>query len=561
MKKRILTVLISGLLATSLLASCADSGKDAPPQAESSKATAADTTKAKDDEAKDTDATASADDSDFPGYPMDAQDQTITWFSGPSYVPNAAYASADESPFHTGLEEMLGVNIEWQFPTAGTEAEQAFQLMMAGGTLPDIINHTLMKDAERYIDEGTIYDLSPYIQEHSPAYYAWLQTNSDYDKSMKTDNGKYYGYGFFREDGGWNDTYQGPVVNKAWLDELNLELPKTISDWDQVLEAFKDEYGVALSFARNRVEPTGISGAFGAYGMITYALYIDGNDNVQLPHVQPEYKDYVTKLNEWWEAGYLDHDFMTVEDTPARSNAMNLNMGISYTSMGQLSNWTRDAEENDTGAEWVGLQYPTGDDGTLSMVFGGRGIGDVAGVISTSCPEEKIPLVMRALDYAYTEEGNLYWNFGKQGVSWDYNDKNEVEYLPLVTEDPNGINDAIDKFGGSTWSGNCIQATRLLYLKNTDVSIAANDMWFYENETVATNWRLPNGITLTPDESLRNAELQGTIQTYIQEMAAKFITGEESIDNFDDFVSTVEGMGLAELLEINQAGYDRYLAR
>ncbi|MCI8622179.1 MAG: hypothetical protein HFG26_00785 [Provencibacterium sp.] len=557
MSKRILASLLSMVMVGAVLSGCSNGG-NAPASSQGGSAAPASSAAASGSQA------ASDGGFVFNGYPMGQEDQVITWYGGPSYNPNAAYASADDSPFHTILQEMLGVTIEWQFPTAGTEATQAFNLMMAGGTLPDVINHTLIKDAGRYIDEGTIYDLTPYIQEHAPAYYAWLQTDTAYDKAMKTDSGQYYGFGFFREDGGWNDTYLGPVADAAALEEVGLKPDdiKTVSDWDNMLKVLKDAKGGApLSFAKDRVKTTGISGAFGAYGMIDFQLYIDGNNKVNLAHVQPEYKNYLTKLNDWWKAGYIDQDFISLDDTAVRAKAQNREMSVSITSMGQISNWERDANENNTGAKWIALSYPKSDDGNISMVFGGKGIGEVAGTISTNCPEEKIPLVMRALDYAYTDEGFLYWNFGKEGNSWEYDSNGEPQYLPIVTEDPNGINDAIDKFGGSTWSGNCIQATKLLYLKNTDTAIACNDKWFYENEDVSGNWKMPNGLTYTADESTRNAELQGSIKTYVEEQAVKFITGEESLDNFDNFVSTVEGMGLEELLSINQAAYDRYLAR
>ena len=66
---------------------------------------------------------------------------------------------------------------------------------------------------------------------------------------------------------------------------------------------------------------------------------------------------------------------------------------------------------------------------------------------------------MRVLDYAYTDEGHLYWNFGTKGVTWDYDENGEVAYTELVTEDPDGLNNAIAKYSGSVWSGSCIQAT------------------------------------------------------------------------------------------------------
>jgi putative aldouronate transport system substrate-binding protein len=499
----------------------------------------------------------------FTGYPMNAQDKTITWFASNGYLPNQAYAAADQSPFHAGLKEMLGVNIEWVFPTTGTDANQAFNLMMASDTLPDVIFHGLMSDAERYINEGTIRDLSPHIKEWSPAYYAWLQTEEAYDRAMKTDSGKYYGYGFFREDGGWNDTYLGPVVNKTWLDECGLPVPQTLDDWDKTLRAFKDKYGAVLSFAWSRVSGYGtfISGAFGAYSFADYRLYVDKNNKIQLANVQPEFRAEMAKMNEWWRAGLIDQDMLSINDTMARSNALNKKMGLSLTSMGQLSNWVTDAGNAGNGAEWIGLQYPRGNDGALVMVPGGYGIGSNAAAISTNCSDDKLELVMRALDYAYTEEGNLYWNFGKRGVSWDYDSAGNPAYLPLVTNDPDGLNNAIDKFGGSTWSGNCIQATALLYMKNTQQAIDANDLWFYPNEAVSAAWTLPNGMTMTPEESTRAAELRNPISTFVGEAAIQFISGQAGLSTWDSYVSRVNAMGLSELLSIYQAAYDRYLNR
>ena len=51
----------------------------------------------------------------------------------------------------------------------------------------------------------------------------------------------------------------------------------------------------------------------------------------------------------------------------------------------------------------------------LSMVFGGQVLVIALVVITTSCPAEKLEIAMRLLDYAYTDEGFLYWNFGTKG--------------------------------------------------------------------------------------------------------------------------------------------------
>ena len=64
----------------------------------------------------------------------------------------------------------------------------------------------------------------------------------------------------------WNDTYEGPVVRKDWLDECGLEVPKTISEFENVIRVFNEKYGAKFDTSCSvRFNDMGISGAFGAY--------------------------------------------------------------------------------------------------------------------------------------------------------------------------------------------------------------------------------------------------------------------------------------------------------
>ena len=501
----------------------------------------------------------------FNGYPMQATNQTVSWFATDGYVPNEIYAHPQDSPFHFLMQEMLGVNIEWIFPIRGTPGNQAINLVLASGDLPDIMYGGLMADAERHIEEGVFHDLSPYIREWSPAYWRLLQSDPAYDRAMKTDTGRYYGYGFFREDGGYPDTYQGPVVNKAWLDECGLPLPVTIADWDITLRTFRDRYGAVISMPWPRVSGSYggfISGAYGAHAFASYRLYIDNNNRVQIGNIMPEYRAFITKMHEWWREGLIDQDLLTINDTMARSNALNLRTGLTFTSMGQLSNWVIDSEAAGNGANWIGLQYPRGNDGTLAHIDGGYGIGaNLAAVITTNVRPERMELVMRVLDYAYTEEGDLYWNYGKRGNSWDYGPDGIPMFLPLLTNDPHGLNNTIDRYVGTAWNANGIQATRQLILRNTTQSIDALNLWYWPNQNIAARSKLPPGITLTPSESTRIGELEATISTFINEASAHFLTGQANINTWDSYVARVNAMGAPELLRIYQAALDRYLAR
>ena len=44
-------------------------------------------------------------------------------------------------------------------------------------------------------------------------------------------------------------------------------------------------------------------------------------------------------------------------------------------------------------------------------------------------------------------------------------------------------------------------------------------------------------------------------------MTAKFITGTESLDNFDQYVETLNSLGLQRAIEIQDAALERYNER
>lgn len=68
-------------------------------------------------------------------------------------------------------------------------------------------------------------------------------------------------------------------------------------------------------------------------------------------------------------------------------------------------------------------------------------------------------------------------------------------------------------------------------------------------------------VYYTEDEIDVINQYQMDIDTYFQQMEAKFITGAESIDQgWDKYVKTLQGIGLEDYLEAYQSAYDRWAA-
>lgn len=506
-------------------------------------------------------------------YPLGKEDTTITWYVQDNMDPHEKYVDWTESPFHTGLAKQLGVNIQFSFPPTGSDKGTFTNTLLADpANLPMIMKGYFMDDANLYLEDEVIWDLTPYIQEYAPAYYAFLQTNPAYDRAMKTDNGKYYAFGFFREDGGWNDSYLGPVVRKDWLEECGLEIPKTISEFENVIRVFHEKYGAQFAAAFDvRFKSNGVAGAFGAYGCADpngWGWFVKDNQ-VGFAMAQPEWRDYVSWINKLWEDGLIDQDFQTLDDTTIKAKIHNDLCGVSITSMGQLNNWNKERVADGKEPVWIGIPYPTSDDGELSCIFGGFGIGTHTTVITKAADEETMKLCLQMLDYAYTQEGFLYWNYGVEGESWEMGEDGVPKFTALVNDDPD--TDPMTKYNGATWGASCIQATNLLYLKNGQDAIDANDTWFYvypddeeANLAVTGGWKWPTGVTFTLEESDELSILNSGLNTYVSESFASFMNGTKDIDDdavWEQYLADLKTYNLDRIVEIRQNCYDRYAAR
>lgn len=476
--------------------------------------------------------------------------------------PQSSLASWHESPFHTGLEEKTGIKIDYTFPNPGTDENQAFNLMLSDNDLPDMIWFPYIEQAETLIEDGVLRDLTDLLPEYAPNYWKFLQENPEYDKAMKTDSGKYYGFGFFREDP-WQSVYMGPAVRQDWLDECGLPMPETIADWETTIRAFNEKYGAKYAFVPNwRVAP-GVAGAFGAYGTVEIKLYVDENDKVQLAQAQPEWKELITWLNKLNQEGLLDPDIVTLDDTGLATKVSNDKVGITNINAGGLNGFIQTAKTNGSSAKWVGAPYPVMEKGQkTTAIFREDPVVKIAAGVTTACPDDLLKDALRWYDYPFSEEGYLYWNYGTEGVSYEMVD-GVPTFTDLVKNHELGINEAVMLYVGEAGWGCGIQALGMAQQKSGPDVVAACDTWVsaLDGNEQAGSYEYPSAVTMTPDERTESSSIYNMLDTYIEEMALKFITGEEPLDNYDSFIATLNSMGADRLLEIRQTAYDRYLAR
>ena len=494
-------------------------------------------------------------------YPLDT-DVTLTYWMELNSNVAASYHNMADTPFGKNLIRETGIRIQYIHPAAGQVAE-AFNLLLSEKVLPDIIENNWLDYSggpQKAIKDGIIIPLNDVIEQYCPNLKAYLEAHPEIDAMVKTDDGTYYCFPFIRG----SDvllTSTGLVLREDWLKELNLEVPETIEEWEVVLTAFKEKKNAEapFTFQYSLEDFTNNNPWVYAFG-VTGNFYLDDSGNIVYGAVQDGYKEYLQLMNKWVEQGLLDVDLLTLTGEQV---AAKITQGMSGASFGYcgsgMGNWINVGKEKDENYNLVAAPYPTLEKGTKPEL-GQRdnnyiGIGSAA--ISTSC--ENIELAAKLLDYAYSEEGHMLYNFGEEGTSYELiND--EPNYTELLLNNPEGISvtHAMGGYIRANYNGPFIQDQAYVEQYYTlDNQKDAVKIWA---ETNMEKHIIPP-ITPTAEESQEQSQIMYDINTYRDEYAIKFIFGTIDFSEWDTYVETIYKMGLDKVLEIQNDALERYYAR
>jgi len=489
----------------------------------------------------------------FTGYPIKAENATLRLWT-PMLTYHKDYASEAESPYHQYLSEFTGVKIIWERPAAGEDDEQAYNLLLASGDLPDIMYiYGLPNKAEILINEGYIITLDEYMPKYAPALYSYLVKNPDAMKAVKTDSGKLYTFPFFYEDFVWQGSYVGNMINVEFLNQVGLNKPETLDEWIEAFYALKDVSDIV--FATNAAIRLKYFFA-NAFGIGVDNYYVDDNV-VKASFVGDKYYEFLKLARQLYKDGLIDPDFATADTTGFTSLFVASKVAVGCTGTVTPGYFYNQIIERDGKWNYEPIPYPVAKKGDPIRYIQGNPLWIGAGaIITTAC--KNIGLACRFLDYGYTEEGIITWNFGKEGESFEY--VNGIpKFLPKITEAEEGISLAVSRYTCMTASGPSIMSLEFNRQRNIEFSNWMTDVCT-ANAEEAIKHRMP-AVTVTEAEARELADLQTAIDTYVNEMYIGFIIGSEDLSNYDKYVANLESMGLKRVLEIKQAQLDRYNAR
>lgn len=476
------------------------------------------------------------------------------------------YAQPDpESEIVKNVEERFNVKFKFWF-VDDQKWEEVLGARLASGEMPDIMRIKNTSNIPLYVKQGILAPITDEIKAKIPETMKVLdQLDADGTGFIDT---YYEGQQYALKNPTVTGEYPTNLVwRKDWLTTLGLEMPSTIEELETVLYAVRDNdpdgNGAKDTYGLSNTALNAVFGAYGAIPMKEFRgtgaqslFYTMKDGKIAFACIQPEMKEALTKLQEWYKEGFIDPEFVTGENTGgywAVSQAFN-NDKLAVTGMIMGNHWIPAESESiaagpcytefealhpdmvwaetvDMGPAIVG---PDGKSGTHCWgVFSNSGYG-----ITTQCVNDprKLEAVCTIME-VMTTDNDLYrmCRDGIEGVDWEYDDEGMTQGIGEWTPADNNKKGK-QVFSNAGCNYEMLKAAYRPFLMD----------FFEKYKTTGYS------DILVPTTDAANEYLTD-LKTFTLDAYIKFITGEESIDKFDDFVEQFNSLGGRQIVdEINE---------
>lgn len=463
------------------------------------------------------------------------------------------------------IDEMANVQWKqtWLTMFTGTDT---FNLVIASGDYPDVISNFYKyytNGIQDGIEQEIIIGMDEPIREYMPNYMNIVNSDPEITRQASTDDGKIWGVQLISNP--VQDSFNGPIARADLMEKYGIDKLTTLDDWENYLtQCVQNEAECArgalllmnTGFMSNYTTPSfTISSAFDSGTVDTPWIVIDGQ--VIYSPVTDGYKDYLKRMNDWYEKGLVYRDFASYQQTFGQASMMSTG---EVTLADGFYNSIDDTESDATveGLRVKAVPYPVQKEGDTIHLrnYTYQVRPEYAMVISTAC--QYVEEVCKYFDYMWTEEGIRLVNYGPEGVTWNWGPDGKIEFTDVITNDPDGnsVKSMFTYYGTfnfctyNDWTREAITLS--------DDCMSCLDLWASCGDK---DYVMPN-VTLNTEESETYGAIFSNVNTHVSEMTLRFINGTDDIDaGWDEYVAQVEGMGIQKVIDCYQAAYERYEAR
>ena len=448
--------------------------------------------------------------------------------------------------------------------------------LASGKDLPDFINMDNFSavDINKFGEDGIIVDYLDLFKKYDEdgSIVAFLNEYfPDFLPCASTEDGKLYTIPWLNADKwvGTDDDFEftgnalGILIRGDWLEKVGIEYKPivTTDEFKQIMVAFreKDANGNGVEDEVIALDPTqlgwskGLSFPFGFNKFVTYNA--DRQKLSCLWYEKEAAKAYITWVQELIDAELFDMSIVGSKDV-----ASTLLTGNRAGAVGDMltAPWL-DPQVPDENACYLPIIISS-DYGTYTNANGRHLSYNGGYAVPANC--DHLEAVVKFLDFYFTYDDTIWRRYGIDG---DFSKVDETGYWTILpAEEQTGV--ALIPNLGQIEDAGGIFRTSIATKKRSDyVEYTTNEI---HNGFLAQVFDrsidfeiLDNDIpmaSLTSKEMEKLSEIENDLKSYMEEVLAKLILKQYSLDEFDEYVAEMDGLGLKEYVDIYQARIDRY---
>ncbi|MCH4887615.1 extracellular solute-binding protein [Acidaminobacter sp. JC074] len=458
------------------------------------------------------------------------------------------------------ISAKTGVNISVETIRSGWDEKK--NLILASGDLPDVFFGVGLSDIDILNNKDYFVDMAPLIEKYAPNIQAMFE-NDPLTKKICTDpdTGAIYALPSVRPfRPKVADTW---FINKTWLDNLGLEIPQTVEEFEQVLIAFrdldpngngeKDEIPFNFDTSGNNFTWRGLLGSFGVTNDRTGEQVQVRDGKVEFILTSEGYRDAVSYVSKLYSEGLVYPEIYTQSNYMASGKASDiakLGVGVHWQAENLFGQWTD---------QYVVLPPLEGPNGDRQVLNSGVTEKYKKNVIAMTSVNENVEATMRWIDELYAEENSIQMFFGSIGPAIE---KTDAGYKVLDPPADLNLNAGLWKWTAAPADRAPLYCSEELENKTTVPEFHLVKLSYEEGmedfiEPLENNFPM---VTWSPDVAVELATLKNDIYTYAQNMTAKWITEGGVEEDWDQYIQEIDKMGYERLMEIYQEAYDKFMA-
>ncbi len=479
-------------------------------------------------------------------------------------------------------QDKTGVSFEWDTVIDAEASKQKLSVVMASGSLPDIIissSGSLSVDqAVAYGGQQLLVSMNDMIDKYGVNLHKLYDMDPLVEPSITAPDGNIYFLPSYTSNAqAHTSLMQRAMINTTWLENLNLQMPTTTDEYYNVLKAFKSQDANGNGDVGDEIPLVTLTGNYTGFDIfiMNSFLYNSGklynwlsveDGNITAAYAQDGWRDGLNYMRTLYSEGLADKEiFLTTSDQlkmyTADEKGNRVGSAITY-SFSTFMNLTSDVVR-----EYEFIPPLAGPSGIRQTSYIESWIG-ASYFITSACKEPEIAFrVGDAMLYDALSDPTLdalNGVYGPEGEGWERAEAGEFGFDGVtpatykwlfVFGQPNNIN-------WHEWGPLVRRADWKLQMSasptdwDQEAVLYHASMDLYKPHAVAKT--VPSTLMFETDKVAQVSQLKETLNSYVSESMSKFVTGSMSIENdWDSYLSELDKIGLETYLSLYQEAYDR----